>query len=154
MYFVFLSVCYLYNMTTMDNKKNQKKNYKSGNHCKYNVSYHIIWIPKYRRSVLVGDIETRLKEILIEKAAQLEIEIGAMECMPDHIHIFIKATPQMMISTIVKHLKGYSSYVLRKEFVELKQCKVLWAPSYFVETIGHISEKTVRKYIEDQKTKG
>jgi len=136
------------------NNKNHKKDYKSGNHCKYNVSYHIVWIPKYRRSILVDDIETRLKEILKAKATELGLEIGAMECMPDHVHLFIRANPQTTISEIVKNLKGYSSYILRKEFPELKECKVLWAPSYFVETIGHISEPVVKKYIADQKTKG
>lgn len=73
--------------------------------------------------------------------------------MPDHIHLFIKSKPDITISYIVKHLKGYSSYMLRKQFPSLTKYKSLWTNSYFVETIGLISEKTIRKYIEMQRSK-
>lgn len=71
--------------------------------------------------------------------------------MPDHVHLFIKCTPNHKISDIVKQLKGYSSYVLRKAFpIYRTKYKSLWAPSYYCETIGHISENTIKKYINDQ----
>lgn len=78
--------------------------------------------------------------------------IEYMEIMPDHIHIFIKATPSDSISHIVSQLKGYTSFVLRNEFETIrKRLPSLWTRSFYVETIGHISESVIKKYIDDQK---
>ncbi len=118
----------------------------------YNVAYHIIWTPKYRRKVLVWEIEDRLKELLLEKAKLLGIEIEKMEVMPDHIHLFVKADPTIAPAQIVAQLKWYTAHYLRQEFKELKtKLPTLWTRSYYIETIWHISEDTIKKYIEDQK---
>lgn len=128
------------------------KRWKTNRNSVYNIGYHIIWCPKYRRKVLCGNIEIRLKEILISKAEENGWSIEKIECMPDHIHIFIKGTPSDSISHVVSQLKGYSSSILRKEFPELKKrLPTLWTRSFYVETIGCISEETIRKYIENQK---
>lgn len=71
--------------------------------------------------------------------------------MPDHIHIFIKAHPNISVSDIIKQIKGYTSYNLRKKYKWLRKYKSLWTPSYFCETIGLISEQTVRRYIDMQR---
>ena len=126
--------------------------YTCSRHCIYNVSYHIIWCPKYRRKVLVDGIDDRLKVVLKEKAEMLEVNIERMEVMPDHVHLFVKANPKLPIHFIVNQFKGYSSVILRNEFPKLKsRLPSLWTHSYYVETIGHISEETIKKYIEDQK---
>ena len=128
--------------------------WKTSPGCVFNLSYHIIWCPKYRRKVLVGDVEIRLKELLTEKSKENGWEIRKMEVMPDHVHIFIKATPSDSPAHIASQLKGYTSFKLREEFPHLKKrIPTLWTRSYYVESIGHISEKTIIKYIEDQKTK-
>ena len=127
--------------------------YKKGHKNIFNIGYHIIWCPKYRRRILIGNIECRLKELLIQKSNELDIEIKSIEIMPDHIHIFIKCLPTNNINNIIKYLKGYSSRMLRKEFFNLKKYKNLWSRSYYCETVGHVSEKTIKKYIEDQKKK-
>jgi putative transposase len=119
-------------------------------HRVFNVSYHIVWIPKYRKHILKNEIRQELIKCLEEKANQLKISLEAYEIMSDHVHLFIKSNPNITISEIVKHLKGYSSYILRKKFKELKKYKSLWTPSYYCETIGLISESTIRKYIEMQ----
>ena len=120
----------------------------------YNVAYHIIWCPKYRRPVLVDDVAVRLKILLYEQAAKYGWIIEAMEVMPDHLHVFIKANPIDPVARIVAQLKGYTSHVLRNEFSHLRtKLPTLWTRSYYVETIGHISESTIKKYIEDQKNK-
>jgi putative transposase len=75
----------------------------------------------------------------------------ALECMPDHVHIFIKSNPSFTVSYIAKMLKGYTSRILRQEFKQLRKYKHLWAPGYFCETIGNISEQTVIIYINNQK---
>ena len=120
------------------------------NHNVRNISYHIIWIPKYRRRILVGEVKNELIEIFKIVEIKLDIKIETSEIMPDHIHLFIKGKPDLCISTIIKYLKGYSSYVLRNKFKYLKRYKSLWTHSYYCETISHISENTVKKYIENQ----
>jgi len=118
----------------------------------YNLGYHIIWCPKYRRKVLVGDIEKRLRELLNEKASQIEVTIETLEIMPDHLHLFVKTSPTASPHWIVQQLKGYTSHELRREFRELRtRLPSLWTRSYYVESCGHISEETIKKYIEEQK---
>ena len=118
----------------------------------YNLGYHIIWCPKYRRNVLLNGIDVRLKELLNYKAQELKIDIKEMEVMPDHIHIFIKADPVLSPHYIIQQFKGYTSRILRQEFPVLKRkLPTLWTRSYYIESVGHISESVVRKYIEDQK---
>ena len=75
-----------------------------------------------------------------------------IEIMPDHIHIFIKVLKPMcfQLSRFMNHLKGSFSFLVRKRFPSLRKFKAFWSPSYFVESIGHISESVVRKYIRDQ----
>ena len=86
----------------------------------YNIGYHLIWCPKYRRKVLVGSIEARLKVLLRQKARELGLSIQELEVMPDHVHIFVKARPVDSPHYIVQQFKGYTSHVLREEFQTLK----------------------------------
>ena len=124
------------------------------NKATFNLGYHIIWCPKYRRKVLVDDIETRLKQLLPEIATSLECSIETMEIMPDHVHIFVKCSPVHSPHYIVQQLKGHSSRILRQEFPKLKtRLPTLWTRSYFAESVGHISEETVKNYINEQKNK-
>jgi len=128
------------------------KRWTSANTCVYNVAYHIIFCPKYRRKVLISPIDERLKQILMKTASEHGWYIEKIEVMPDHVHIFIKANTTTTIARIVNELKGKSSRILREEFASLKsRIPTLWTRSYYVETIGHISEDTIKRYIEDQK---
>lgn len=128
--------------------------WKSSKHAVYNCSYHLIWCPKYRRKVLTDGIDIRLKELLLQKASEHGWVIENMEVMPDHVHIFIKATTNDSPVYIVSQLKGFTSFTLRNEFPKLKsRLPTLWTRSYYCETIGHISEDTIKKYIDEQKNK-
>ena len=127
------------------------KNLKHNTTSVVNINYHIIWCPKYRRKVLVGEVETRLKELLPELAEESGCTIDIMEVMPDHIHIFLKGNPTIPIHLIVKNLKGKSSSILRQEFPYLKKrLPCLWTRSYYCETIGCINEETIKEYIENE----
>lgn len=130
------------------------KRWTTSNKATYNIAYHLIWCPKYRRSVLTDKIEERLKELLIQKSETINVRIEKMEVMPDHVHLFVKCSPVDSPHWIVQQLKGYTSKILRSEFRELKsKLPTLWTRSYFCESVGHISENTIKKYIEDQKNK-
>jgi putative transposase len=120
----------------------------------YKNQYHVIFCPKYRRKVLVEGVDVRLKELLYEVAERYEIEIKALEIMPDHVHMFIDMDPRLHTHEIIREFKGYSSKILREEFPWLKsRIPSLWTRSYFCCTVGHINEDTIIKYIEDQKNK-
>lgn len=124
----------------------------SNNNVVFDCKYHVVFCPKYRRKVLTAPIDARLKELLESKAKDLNANILEMEIMPDHVHILISCDPQFGIHRIVKHLKGYTSRVLRSEFKQLtSRLPSLWTNSYFVATVGNVSLETVKRYIELQK---
>jgi putative transposase len=111
-----------------------------------------VWCPKYRRKVLIGNIEKRLKELLVERVKEIGCKLISLEIMPDHVHIFVEAQPTVTPNRIVANLKGYTSKILRQEFPELKsRLPTLWTRSYFVSTHGHVSTDVIKKYIEEQK---
>ena len=126
--------------------------YNASSHSTYNVAYHVVFSPKYRYNLLRDSAAERLKTLLLQAASHLGIIIQAMEVMPDHVHLFIIARPTISIPQILQYLKGYSSYFMRKQFTYQRRYPSLWTRSYFVETVGHISEKTVVNYIQNQKT--
>lgn len=117
----------------------------------FSLKYHLVWCPKYRRAVLVDDVADRLKQLLSEKAAELEMSVLTMEVMPDHVHLFLESDPRWAVAEIVNRLKGYTSRILRSEFRHLRsRLPTLWSRSYYAGTVGHVSEATVRRYIESQ----
>ncbi|OYD06766.1 IS200/IS605 family transposase [Paludifilum halophilum] len=117
----------------------------------YDCKYHVVFCPKYRRKVLVSPVSDRLKELFVEKARELEVTISRMEIMPDHVHLFIQCDPQFGIHKAVKHLKGYTSRVLRQEFPHLKsRIPSLWTNSYFVATVGTVTLEVIKQYMETQ----
>lgn len=128
------------------------KGYKSSATSVHFMGYHFAWCPKYRRAVLVGKIKERLEELIRMKAKDLDCEILALEIMPDHVHLFIQGKPKISPNSIIGQIKGFTSRMLRKEFKELRtRLPTLWTRSYFVSTHGHISDKLIQKYIEEQK---
>lgn len=127
------------------------KRYKSSSGCIYNIGYHLIFCTKYRKDVLKDGVLTRIKELILEKANELDIEIPEMEVMSDHVHLFAKSKPTYPVHFVVNQIKGYTSRILRKEFPKVRsKIPCLWSRSYYCETVGHISEDTVRRYIENQ----
>jgi putative transposase len=127
--------------------------YKSNSNVVYSCKYHVVWCPKYRRKVLVGEIESRLKELILEAAAEIQADIIEMEIMPDHVHLLMEVDPQYGIHRAVKHIKGRTSYRLRKEFKPLTtKLPTLWTNSYFVSTVGGAPLEIIKQYIESQKT--
>ena len=120
----------------------------------YNLGYHIIWCPKYRRKVLINEIENKLKEIIITKCNELDCYVHELNIMPDHVHLFVKTKPTIAPHFLIQQIKGISSRILRNEFKELKRkMPSMWTRSYFIESVAHISQETIEKYIQEQKNK-
>jgi putative transposase len=120
----------------------------------YNLHFHLVWCPKYRKPVLTGAVEARLKELLHEKASELQIEIAALNVMPDHVHLFIATDPTHAPQFLANQFKGYTSRVLRQEFAHLRsQLPSLWSRSYFCGSVGTVTATRIRRYIEQQQTR-
>ena len=126
--------------------------YRRKETCVFLVNYHLIWCPKRRRKILVGPIRDRLIRIINESAPELESEVLALEVLPDHLHLFLSATPRSAPNQLVGRLKGKSARLLREEFPELLRMPSLWTRSYFCSTAGNVSSETIRRYIAEQTT--
>ena len=98
----------------------------------------------------MGQVKTRLLAIIRDVAKEKSFDILALEIMPDHLHLFVSSHPALPVHSIVKAIKGRSSYILRKEFKHLLRLPSLWTHSYFVSTAGNVSSATIRRYIEEQ----
>ncbi|HII53629.1 IS200/IS605 family transposase [Candidatus Micrarchaeota archaeon CG08_land_8_20_14_0_20_49_17] len=126
---------------------------KTTSSAKYNINYHSVWCPKYRREILIGERTEFLNLVLHNVAKENDWEILELKIMPDHIHLFLSAPPKFAPTGIVQRLKGRSS---REMFLQFPLLKTIlrkgkqWSPSYYVGTAGHVSEETIRRYIQEQ----
>jgi putative transposase len=128
------------------------KRWTTSSKCVYNIGYHLIWCTKYRRDLLKEEEEAVFRKLALEKAKELGVQICSMEVMPEHVHLFVKCSPSASPHWIVQQIKGYTSNRMRKQFKHLTtRVPNLWTRSYYCESVGHISEETIRKYIEEQK---
>lgn len=127
--------------------------YKSNNNIVYSCKYHIVFCPKYRRKVLIGEVEKRLKELIISICQELNVDLIELEIMPDHIHLLVDVDPQFGVHKVIKTIKGKTSHILRGEFKHLTtKIPTLWTNSYFISTVGGAPLSIVKQYIESQKT--
>ena len=132
-----------------------EKEYASINHSKFLLKYHIIFVCKYRQKILIGNIATCVKNILIDIANKSDFRIEVIETDKDHVHILVNSDPTVSPLQIVRRLKQESTKrlwllypeILRKWFYRER---TLWTDGYFVSSIGNVSQETVRKYIESQ----
>lgn len=116
----------------------------------YSIAYHLVWIPKYRRKILIEEIATACKQLIEEACERNEITMLAIETDIDHVHVFVSAPPRFSPANIANILKGYSSRFLREKFPHLKKAcgkDSLWTSAYYVGTAGHVSAEVIKRYI-------
>jgi putative transposase len=129
------------------------RRYRLGAHTKTDLKVHLIWIPKYRKRVLIGEVAVRARDVLRQIAIEHEIEIITGKVSVDHIHMFISYRPTQNVSKIVQWLKGISSRILLSEFSHLRRQfwgKHLWARGYLAVSSGNITDEMIQQYIEEQ----
>lgn len=118
------------------------------------INYHFVFCPRYRRKIFnIEGLEDRFKTLVKNKCKEMDIQIIAIECDKDHTHMFLNSLPTLSPSDIMQNIKGYTSKILREEFIELSKMPSLWTRSYFVSTAGNVCSETIKKYVEDQKTR-
>ena len=121
-------------------------------HAAYEICYHFVWVPKYRRKALVGGIPERLTALLYEKTQEMGGEIIDLVIQSDHVHLFGIFPPTLAPHQIMHGLKGYTAFMLRQEFPHLKsRLPNMWTRSYYVGTAGNVSAQTIQRYIDEQK---
>jgi putative transposase len=125
--------------------------YRRKNHSVSLINYHLVWLPKRRKKILVGDVEKRLRTIIWEVCEEKDWKIIAIEIMPDHVHLFVNVLPDIAAHQVANAIKGRSSRLLRQEFPHLLKLPSLWTSSYFASTADNVSSETVKQYIEEQR---
>ena len=127
---------------------------RRGKHCVYDLKYHFVWIPKYRKKAFSSRIVNRLKEIFQEIAEEYEFEIDTMEVMDDHVHLFLSVPPKYAPAVVVQRIKSISAKVIFQEFPEVKKSLwggELWRDGYFVRSVGDkVTADVIRRYIKYQ----
>ncbi len=131
-----------------------KKEYRRTKTTVSMINYHFVFCPRYRRKLfLIDGFEARFKELTTQICEQNDIVILAMECHIDHCHLFVNAPPTLSAADIMKIIKGNTSRQLKQEFFPNIDMQV-WTRSYFVSTAGDVSNATIQRYVEEQKTRG
>lgn len=125
--------------------------YESTRHAKFLLAYHLIWCPKYRKSILdQTDVVEAARESITNKVADLGCTLIALEIMPNHIHLSLSAPPRLSPAELAGKIKGGSGSTLAAKFPELKKKGSIWSRSYFCVTTGSVSTEVIKHYIETQ----
>ena len=127
--------------------------YKTGAHTKTDLKVHVVWVPKYRKGVLTGEVAIRVRDILRQIAVEHELEIISGKVSKDHIHMFISYRATQSVRKIMQWLKGISSRILLSEFAHLRRQfwgRHLWARGYLAVSSGNITDEIIQRYIEEQ----
>ena len=127
---------------------------KSTRHAVYDLKYHLVWVPKYRKNIFDDEIKESVKEVFQKIAEEYEFKIDTMEVMEDHVHVFIEAPPRYSPSHIVQIIKSISAREIFKKYPKLRKqlwAHELWNDGYFVRSVGDkVTADIIRKYIEYQ----
>ena len=127
--------------------------YRKTAHSIYSLKYHLVWITKYRKPVLHGEIGKRLRELIRQTCATLEVYIESGHIASDHIHLLVSVPPSTSVSQLMQRLKGRTSRLLLVEFGELKKQfwgSHMWARGYFAASSGNVTDEIIKQYIESQ----
>lgn len=129
---------------------------KRTHHAVYDLKYHIVWIPKYRKSIFSKELSTSTKSIFRAIAEQYDFEIDTMEIMEDHVHLFVSAPPKYAPAQIVQIFKSISAREIFKKYPSLRRVlwkRELWNDGYFVRSVGDkVTSEVIRRYIKYQHT--
>ena len=126
---------------------------KSISHSRWNCTYHIVFIPKYRRKIMYGEVKRDLIQILPKLCEMKGVEILEGKVCKDHIHMYVEIPPKLSVSDFMGYLKGKSTLMLFDRHPEYRQKggnRHFWARGYYVTTVGNVNEETICQYIQEQ----
>jgi putative transposase len=129
------------------------EHYRTSSHTVYDLKYHIVWITKYRKPVLRGEIAERVRDLIRETCKSRDVEIIKGHVSKNHVYILVSVSPHISVSQLVQLLKGKSSRKMLMEYKSLSRAfwgRHLWARGYFVANSGNVTDEVIMKYIEEQ----
>ena len=129
------------------------EHYRKSSHTTYDIKYHLVWITKYRKPVLTGEIAKRCRELIREICLSKEVEILKGHISKEHVHIFVSVPPHISVSSLMQSLKGKSSRKMMMEYNALSRTfwgRHIWARGYFVASSGNVTDEVIMQYIELQ----
>jgi len=127
--------------------------YRKGPHAVYDIQYHLVWVTKYRYRILVGEIGTRVRDLIRQICMTRDVTILKGHVSADHVHLLVSAPPQIAVAKLVQSLKGKSSRLLQQEYPSLQKRywgRYLWSRGYFCASVGAVTDKMVKAYIDQQ----
>ncbi len=129
------------------------ENYRTGAHTRFDIKYHFVWVTKYRKAVLTGEVGVRLRDLVREICRTHEIEILQGSVSRDHVHVLLSCPPNLSPSKVMQYIKGKSSRRLMMEFKHIQKQywgRHLWARGYFVASSGNVTDEVIMEYIRLQ----
>ena len=129
------------------------ENYRKTSHSLYDIKYHIVWITKYRKPVLVGELAKRVRELIRQICKGMDVEIIKGHVSKDHVHLFVSVPPHLSVSELIKRIKGKSSWKIMSEFKTISKQfwgRHFWGRGYFVASSGNITDEVIMEYIKNQ----
>ena len=130
--------------------------YRRTSHSVSKMSVHLVWVTKYRYHVLVGDIQQRTRDLIIQICNSENVQILKGVVSKDHVHMHVEYSPSISVSNLVKKLKGRTSRILQQEFPGLRQKywgRHFWAVGYGAWSTGQITDEIVQEYLEHHREK-
>ena len=130
-----------------------KEEYRRGAHSVFAVHLHLVWVTKYRKPALRGEVATRVRDLIRETCDRLDVKIMKGHVSRDHIHLFVSVPPRVTISRLLQQVKGKTAYKLLQEFSHLRKefwGRHLWARGYFCCSSGNVTDEIVEQYIANQ----
>ena len=127
--------------------------YRHGSHTAFSIHLHIVWVTKYRRKVLTGEVANRVRDIIRQECCQLKVDILKGHVSSNHVHILVSIPPQVTISRLIQQVKGKSAYRLLAEYPQVRKQfwgRHVWARGYFVRRSGNVTDEVIKAYIENQ----
>ena len=129
------------------------EHYRTGSHTRYDLKIHLVWVTKYRKKVLYGEVAKRIRELIREVCFSEDVEILKGHVSSDHIHVFVSYPPKLSVSKLVMRIKGKSSRKIMMEFTEISRQfwgRHIWARGYFAASSGNVTDEVITQYIESQ----
>lgn len=127
--------------------------YRKTAHSVYDIKYHVVWITKYRKQALKGQVGLRLRDLVRQICAANDVIIMSGSVQADHVHLLLSVPPKLSVSKLLQLLKGRTSRKMLEEFAELSRefwGRHLWARGYFAASTGNVTDEIIKQYIESQ----
>lgn len=127
--------------------------YRKTAHSVYDIKYHLVWITKYRKKVLKGQVGLRLRELVRQICVANDVIIESGSVQADHTHLLVSVPPKLSVSKLMQLLKGRTSRKLLQEFEPLRRefwGRHMWARGYFAASTGNVTDEIIKQYIESQ----